>query len=279
MSELIEGSLDIDEDYPNSVLGKAHLLLGAFGAGATHLKLTQLSQRSGVSKASAYRLAQELVHWGLLDRTPDGYQLGMRVFELGQRVPVSATLRAAARPVMADLFSSTQAMVHLAVRSGDHVMFVEKVAGMHARAIATEVGLRFPLTCTASGKVLLAHADDRDQVLGELDRGGMARLTPHSTTSVQVLREHLEHVLARRFAVERNEVTVGMKSFSVPVLDPSGRVVAAISATLPTAHKDDDAVVARTQQAAGTISGLMRTRQQAPRRSARAGGARLERVG
>lgn len=273
------GQDPVDADYVNSVLGKAQLLLGAFGAGATHLRLTELSQRSGVTKASAHRLARELVHWGLLDRTDDGYQLGMRVFELGQRVPVSATLRAAARPVMADLFSATQAMVHLAVRSGHHVMFVEKVAGMHARAIATEVGLHFPMSCAASGKVLLAHAEDQEDILERMARDGMVRFTPHSTMSIEVLREQLAHVLDRRFAVERNEVTVGVKSFSVPVLDPSGQVVAAISATMPTSRKDDDCVLSQTQQAAGTISSLMRARQQVSRRPGSMAGVKLGRAG
>src|SRR2546429_477915 len=61
-------ALDPEPDCPKSVLGKAQLLLGAFGAGAFRLRLTELSQRSGVPKASAHRLAQELVQWGLLDR-------------------------------------------------------------------------------------------------------------------------------------------------------------------------------------------------------------------
>src|SRR4051812_24950948 len=118
-----------DADYPNSVLGKAQLLLGAFESGAFQLRLTELSRRSGVPKASAYRLAQELVQWGLLERTGDTYQLGMRVFELGQRVPVAAVLRRVARPLLTDLFAATRATIHLAVLDGGHVLYVEKVAG------------------------------------------------------------------------------------------------------------------------------------------------------
>ncbi|MDX3106102.1 helix-turn-helix domain-containing protein [Nonomuraea angiospora] len=53
---------------PDEVLGKAQLIFGAFESGAVRLRVAELSRRSWVPKASAYRLAQELVQWGLLER-------------------------------------------------------------------------------------------------------------------------------------------------------------------------------------------------------------------
>ena len=72
-SEASEDPSDLDaasRETRGSVLGKAHLLLTAFTAGPTTMGLTELSRESGVSKASAHRLAVELAGLGLLTRTP-----------------------------------------------------------------------------------------------------------------------------------------------------------------------------------------------------------------
>jgi DNA-binding IclR family transcriptional regulator len=218
---------------PKSVLGKAQLLLGAFGAGAFRLRLTELSQRSGVPKASAHRLAQELVQWGLLDRVGDQYQLGIKVFELGQRVPVSAMLRKVSRPLLVDLFAATRAAIHLAVLEGGHVLYVEKVAGEANVRTHSEVGGRLPATCTATGKMLLAVRPESAAVLDRLEKTGVARPTSRSAASPSELKVQLAEFRKKGYAVEIEETLVGYGSVAVPVLGSDGEVYAAISATLP----------------------------------------------
>jgi DNA-binding IclR family transcriptional regulator len=225
--------LDADAACPKSVLGKAQLILGAFGAGAFRLGLTELSRRSGVPKASAYRLAQELVHWGLLERVGDWYQLGIKVFELGQRVPIAAVLRGVSRPLLVDLFAATRATIHLAVLEGGHVLYVEKVAGKANVHTHSQVGGRLPATCTATGKVLLATRPEAAAVLEELERTGVSRPTSRSTASCRELELQLAKIRKRGFAVELEETLVGYGSIAVPVTGSDGEVYAAISATLP----------------------------------------------
>jgi DNA-binding IclR family transcriptional regulator len=227
-------ALDSSEpSCPRSVLGKAQLLLGAFGAGAFRLRLTELSHRSGVPKASAHRLAQELVQWGLLDRVGDQYQLGIKVFELGLRVPVSAVLRKVSRPMLVDLFAATRAAIHLAVLDGSHVLYVEKVAGEANVRTHSEVGGRLPATCTATGKMLLAVRPEAAAVLDRLEETGIARPTSRSAASPSELKLQLAEFRKKRYAVELEETLVGYGSVAVPVVGSDGEVYAAISATLP----------------------------------------------
>jgi DNA-binding IclR family transcriptional regulator len=229
-------SLAVDSPEPScpkSVLGKAQLLLGAFGAGAFRLGLTELSQRSGVPKASSHRLAQELVQWGLLERVGDQYQLGIKVFELGQRVPVSAVLRKVSRPLLVDLFAATRAAIHLAVLEGGHVLYLEKVAGEANVRTHSEVGGRLPATCTATGKILLAVRPESSAVLDRLEKIGVARPTSRSAASPGELKVQLAEFRQKGYAVELEETLVGYGSVAVPVRGSDGEVHAAISATLP----------------------------------------------
>ncbi|MER6000288.1 IclR family transcriptional regulator [Nonomuraea angiospora] len=224
---------DDEEEYPNSVLGKAQLIFGAFESGAVQLRLTELSRRSGVPKASAYRLAQELVQWGLLERKGDSYQLGMRMFELGQRVPVSAVLRRVARPLLTDLFAATRATIHLAVLDRGHVLYVEKVAGEQNVNTHSRVGGRLPAACTATGKALLANLPDLEERLRRLARTGLPRLTPRTVASVEDLRRQLAVVRERGYAIERQEILLGFGSIAVPVTGADGTVLASVSAAAP----------------------------------------------
>lgn len=238
---------------PNSVLGKAQLLLGAFQSGAYRLRLSELSRRSGVPKASAYRLAQELVQWGLLDRDGDAYQLGLRIFELGQRVPVSAVLRSVARPLLTDLFTTTRATIHLAVLDGTHVMYLEKVAGKANVHTHSHVGGRLPATCTATGKVLLAYASDVDDLLRELERSGVQRLTSRTVESVEALRGQLSTAREHGYAVELEETLPGHGSVAVPLVGADGTVYAAVSATAPLPRTDPRQLVPVLLATAATI--------------------------
>ncbi|MBT2224938.1 IclR family transcriptional regulator [Nonomuraea sp. NEAU-A123] len=247
-----------DAAYPNSVLGKAQLLLGAFESGAFHLRLAELSRRSGVPKASAYRLAQELVQWGLLERRGDSYQLGMRMFELGQRVPVSAMLRRVARPLLTDLFAATRAAIHLAVLDGGHVLYVEKVAGEANVHTHSRVGGRLPATCTATGKVLLAARSDREERLRRLELTGLPSLTPRTVGSVEDLRRQLVIVRERGYAVEREEILLGFGSVAVPVAGADGTVVASVSATAPVARLETRLLLPALRSTAAGISRAFR---------------------
>ncbi|QKV73803.1 IclR family transcriptional regulator [Amycolatopsis sp. Hca4] len=243
-----------DEGRPGSVLGKAQLLLGAFESGAYQLGLTDLSRRSGVPKASAYRLAQELVEWGLLERRGDCYQLGLRVFELGQRVPASAVLRAVARPALADLFAATRATIHLAVLDGAHVLFLEKVAGEANIHSHSRIGGRLPAPATATGKVLLATSPDVDEHLARFAEAGLTHLTSRTVSSVDDLRKQLTVVRAKGFALEIEETMPGVGSLAVPITGADGTVRAAVSTTAPVARLVPKRLLPELRTAAAAIA-------------------------
>ncbi|MEV8067770.1 IclR family transcriptional regulator [Streptomyces sp. NPDC085995] len=221
-------------DLPaGSVLGKAHLLLEAFSSGPTCLGLTELSRRSGVPKATAHRLGGELVRLGFLARTAKGYQLGWRIFELGQLVPGPASLRTVARPALLDLRAATRAVIHLAVPQGTDCVYLERLAGRREAALVSLVGSRMPGLLTASGRLFLAYSADEGAVpasSGPADRA--------------VLRAEFRQIRTRRWSEERERCVPGFKSFAVPVMHPGGdHVSAAVSATVPVTRRDEQRLI------------------------------------
>lgn len=229
-------------DGANSVLGKARLILEAFQLDDVDLSLSELARQTGISKASVHRLAQELLEWGMLERSGLAYRLGMRAFELGSRVPRFRVLRDAVRPLMEGLHFSTKETVHLAVLDGLDVLYLEKVTGARQATRPSRIAGRMPLHSTATGKVLLAYGPP--SLLDEVVDRGLERVTPVTIVLPGVLAEQLRGVRERQYAVEQEETTAGYTSVAVPLFGSSGMVLAALSLTAPTFRADTAAFAA-----------------------------------
>jgi DNA-binding IclR family transcriptional regulator len=169
----------------------------------------------------------ELCAWGGVERDEDGrYRVGLRVWELGALAPRGLGLREAALPFMEDLYEVTHENVQLAVRDGEELVFVERIAGRDAVSVRTQVGGRFALPPTGVGLVLLAHAPAgvQERVLA----GPLTAHTSHTITDPRQLRRVLAEVRRNGMAVSDRQVTDDAVSVAAPV-EVRGAVVAALS--------------------------------------------------
>jgi DNA-binding IclR family transcriptional regulator len=240
------------DDPMNSVLGKARMILEAFDTETAELSLTELVRRTGVAKASVYRLAQELTSWGVLERSGTRYHLGLRLFELGQLVPRQRILRQAALPFMEDLLMATRETVHFAVREGLDVLYIEKIIGHRGLREQSRVAGRLPLHSTATGKVILAYSPAT--LFDEVVKAGFTAHTRHTTMSVALLRKQVDRVRLEGISVEREEIRLGYLSTAVPVYGGRGMLAGALAITGPTTRLNVDRVAGALRTAAAGIS-------------------------
>ncbi|MEN3357232.1 MAG: hypothetical protein V7637_1214, partial [Mycobacteriales bacterium] len=217
------------DGVPKSVLARGLRLLDAFGSSDVELSLSELAERTGLPKSTAYRLLCELVRWGGLERTTGGYRLGMSLFMLGQQVPRQRELREAALPYLEDLYEATHENVHLAVFNDACTLFLEKVSGRDSMSIGSRVGIKMPAYCTATGKVFLAFGPP--EYLRQVLAAGLVRHTPRTIVMPGLLRQELARTVQRGYGINHEEAEVGVSAVAAPVLNHHRRVVAAISIT------------------------------------------------
>ncbi|MFI7439736.1 IclR family transcriptional regulator [Nonomuraea indica] len=211
-----------------SVTSKVLAILGAFDSAHQQLTLSDLARRSGVALSTAHRLVAELEAWQALGRTSDGrLRIGMRLWELGQLAP--GRLQDMAHPWLQEVFASTGENVHLAVRDGLEVLYVDKVHGRRAVPIVSRTGGRLPMHPTGVGKALLAYEPDWF-VQAYLARR-LERPTPHTIIEPGRLARELASVRAQGYALTYEEMTLGTCSAAVPVL-VDGRPVAALGVVI-----------------------------------------------
>ena len=218
------------DGVPNSVLGRAFEVLSCFTVGDASLTLSEISRRTGVSKATVHRLVTELARWGVVEQTRAGVQLGLRLFELGQLASRHRTVGEAALPYLRDLHEATRETVHLVVPvedSGLEVVYLEKVAAKGGPALPSRVGGRMPSYCTGVGKALLAFSPP--STVDAVVRAGLKRLTPYTIVAPALLRRELAEIRETGFAFEREESALGVVCVACPVPGPDGGAVAAVS--------------------------------------------------
>ncbi|MFI5891920.1 IclR family transcriptional regulator [Actinoplanes sp. NPDC051513] len=235
-----------------SVTSRALDLLGAFDPEHRALTLSSLARRAGLPLATAHRLVGELRQWGALARLDSGeYVIGRRLWDLGLLAPVQAGLRQAASPFLHDLYGATLATVHLAVRDGTEVLYIDRLSGHVSVPVVSMIGSRLPMHATGVGKVLLAYAPD--DVVAEV-LANLTRVTAYTITQPARLLEQIRRVRADGYATTGEEMSLGACSVAVPVRGAGGDVVAGLGIVVPDLRRERARLVSALQVAAQGIT-------------------------
>ncbi len=215
--------------FINSV-AKAFQVLEVFTAGASQLNLTDLARLSGLNKATARRIALTLCDIGYLKQAGSRkFSLTPKVLDLGAHFLQTLSIPDIAQPYLTDLAGRTRESVNLAIRDGNEVLYVNRIAA--AQRILTvnlHVGSRLPVHATSLGKALLMDFD-RAALLELLGDPPWAPYTAATRTGPDQLLADLEEARKLGCAFADGELEPGLRSIAAPVRGAGGRIVAAIN--------------------------------------------------
>lgn len=224
-------------------LDRTLMLLEAVVADQGHSSLSAIARTLALPIAAAHRHVARLVENGYLIPASYGRHLpGPRLLALQRSLDARQILAQLAHPALKALARDAKCIVQLGTLEQDMVTYRIK-AGRGAADLFTKIGMQMEAYCSGMGKVLLAHLDPPllDQYLAA---GPFIALTPKTITDPQVLRKELSAVRACGHAIDNEEVALGLHCVAVPVRDPQGAVIAALSASRVTTAVDP----ASTQQ-------------------------------
>lgn len=215
-------------------LEKALDVLDLVSAAAQGLGQADIAEQLGMPRTTSYRLLATLVARGLLRRDPlrKVYRLGFRCFEMARQAYPAPDLVAACVGEMRALRDLTGETCYLAVLDGIDVLSLERCDGAHSHRSSAELGQRKPAYCTGQGKSILSALAPavRDALLREMV---LKPLTPLTITDRKLLQAELKICAARGYAIDDEEILLGVRCVGAPVVDGQGQVRGAISIAGP----------------------------------------------
>ena len=225
VESLLEG-----QDFRLPAVDRAMSLFELLADSQKGLTLSELSRKLSIPKSTTHYLIHTLVTRGYVQRGTDGrhYLLGLRFADVASTSPSELALRTLAMPYLRQIAARLNLTATATVLRSAEAVIIARVMSFQDGGGGSWIGRHIDLHCTAQGKALISTLPD-----ARLDRlfcgRELARFTPRTITSLAMLKDHLARVRSDGFAVNDEEQVVGVRAVAVPVIDPIGAVVAAIS--------------------------------------------------
>jgi IclR family pca regulon transcriptional regulator len=209
-------------------LERGFAVIKAFNARLPQLTVTQVAARTGLTRAVARRYLLTLETLGYIIREDNVYTLSPRVLDLGFTYLSTLCVADVALPFMRRIVDQFQESCSVAVLDAADIVYVARVFADRIMTTNLLVGSRLPAHATAMGKILLAFETPSrlDAYFAAADRRAMTARTICRETA---LRRELLDVKRRGWASNDEESEKGVRTVAAPILDRTGRVVAAIN--------------------------------------------------
>ncbi|MDA8309575.1 MAG: IclR family transcriptional regulator [Actinomycetota bacterium] len=201
----------------------------------------EMARALGVHRSTTSRLAATLAAYGYLERTgePGHYSLAERLFRLGQLATPEADLRVVAAKELGELVERVGETAHAGVLYGREVTSILVIDGWRPLRLHGQVGKRSPAHCSSLGKALLAWLSPSR--LAEIYAGGrLDTCTPYSIRTLAALRAELAATKARGYALDDQELEIGLRCVGAPILDDGGAPLASMSVSGPLSRMQGD---------------------------------------
>jgi IclR family pca regulon transcriptional regulator len=210
-------------------LARGLIVIQAFSQQTPQMTISQLSLKTGLSRAAVRRCLYTLTKLGFAG-AEDGTRYGLRprMLTLSNTYTASNALSTNAQPILERMSAAFQESFSVATLDEDDIVYIARTTVARVMSVDLHIGSRLPAYCTSMGRVLLAYLPS-EQLEKYLAR---VVLTPHTTrtvTSVEKLAMLLRNVRRNGYALVDQEYEVGLRSLAVPIFSPSGRVSATLN--------------------------------------------------
>src|SRR5271155_3375118 len=210
-------------------LARGLAVIQAFSQKKRQLTISQVSNKTGFSRAAVRRCLYTLAKLGFAGSDDNRhFFLQPRVLALGHSYISSMPLATAAHPILERFSRMMHESCSIATLDGLDIVYVARANVTRIMAIDLGVGSRLPAFCTSMGRVLLANLPP-DKLESFLARIQFTRHTERTIVTADKLRPVLRLVLRNGYSIVDQELELGLRSMAVPILSPSGQVVAAVN--------------------------------------------------
>jgi IclR family KDG regulon transcriptional repressor len=199
---------------------------------------TEVGDYLGINKSSAYRLLATIERRGYVeqDKVTKMYKLGTKLLELNGRVLANLDIANIAEPYLCELVDITGETAHLGILSKTRAVLISQKKGSAMVNVNTRVGMSEPAYVSAIGRAIISYLPEMelsvilDEIADEIGQSG------DSLKKEDVLK-HLNDIITttreRGFAIDDEELFIGIRCIAVPIVDYRNHSVASVGISAP----------------------------------------------
>ena len=233
-------------------LSRALKLLNALAVHSQGLSLSEVAGFVGLPNSTAHRLLTTLQNerYVRFESERSLWLIGVQAFCVGAAFVRSRDLVTIARPYMRRLMEQSGETVNLAIADRGEVIYIAQVETQKMMRAIAGPGGRAPMHCSGLGKALLAVAEPAaaEKLMAGMD---LARETAHTLVTLDDLRRDLDRVRAQGYAVDNEEIVVGLRCVAAVIYDEHASPLAALSVSGPTARITEQRIPVLGEAVAG----------------------------
>lgn len=232
-----------DITVKNKSLGKALAVLNCF-IERQPLGVTEISEYLGLYKSNVHDIISTFVAMGYLQQDPQSgkYLLGINAVRLGRSAGSGNSFYRIASGHLREIAEIVHQTCYLTSPHGYSVCYIDVVNPNNRSAFIPVIANTCPdtMNSTGSGKCMLAHMSE--EFIESYFEYGMPKLTEYTITDPDKMREELERIRLRGYAIDNMENTIGVRCVAVPLISSSGSVLGAMSVSGPVVQMSDDRI-------------------------------------
>ena len=209
-------------------LARGLAVVQAFSDSRKPQTIANISQKTGIPRAAVRRCLHTLRELGYVDAELNNFSLRPKVLTLGYSYLSSTPLTVSAQPYLNDISRTLNESSSMAVLDDGEVLYVARAATSRVMSVALNTGSRLPAYCTSLGRVMLAYLPP-DELERYLAKTKLRAMTENTVVNQKRLREILAGVRRDGYAINDEELELGLRSIAVPVRGASGQVLAALN--------------------------------------------------
>ncbi len=203
-------------------------VIRSFSAESPRQTLTEVAERTGLTRAGARRILLTLQTLGYVRHDGRLFQLSPRILDLGFAYLSSLPFWNLAEPAMEKLVADVKESCSAAVLDGTDIVYVLRVPTQKIMSINLGVGSRLPAYCTSMGRMLLAGLPEDELRTRLIQSKPMAR-TPKTKVSVEDLMDCIAQIRQQGWSQVDQELEEGLISMAAPIRDRNGTILAALN--------------------------------------------------
>lgn len=197
------------------------------------LSVTEAARLMNTNRAGSHRFISTLKDLGYVEKNSNNkYQPTLKIMKLAMKVANRFEIRRIARPYMHRLSMMFKETVNLGFFKNFEIVHIDKIDSLEVLRMDSALGDIAPAYCTGLGKAILAFLPEHE-LAHYLDNVTLKSMAPNTITDQNEFVSELSRIRQNRFAIDDEELTIGLRCIGVPIFDHNSYPAYAISVSGP----------------------------------------------